>query len=182
MSSSNGSGGFSKIVFLMVLIPLFVTVVGGLLVELLKPKEVFVGSGSQATPTTSAPNPETASRASAIKKLIVKKWTVANSPSVYGDTVVEFTEHGQLIRTYYRIIVGNEVTHFPYQITPDGEIKTEPLLNLKLVNLTGDELVLSWNGTVVHYKRGWYWWEIALMVCGGVLFVIICAVIKQMGK
>ena len=136
---------------------------------------VFSGKSDSAShaETRSAGN-----KAREVNSLLVRKWNIADSPTLFGDTHVEFTNQGQVIRTYYRRIIGDEVTHYRYQITDDGQLYSDPSINLKLVKLTSSELVLSWNGTVAHYKRGWYWWEIVLAVLGVIVVVIVCAIVK----
>src|SRR5262245_35576357 len=48
--------------------------------------------------TVSEPPPQTL--APKIRQLIVRKWPIDNPPQLYGDLAVEFTDLGQVIRTY----------------------------------------------------------------------------------
>jgi len=196
MSSQGGS--FLKSILFFVLIPLFVFVAGGLAVEYLKPKQEFRGAevaapqsgtgkdsakGPEATPATAvAPGPNP--RVTAMKELLVKKWHIKKDPTGWGDMEVEFTDYGKVVRTYKRLVVSDAIETYSYEITPEGEIRSSDKPDLKLVKLTKDELTLDWgknqlgNLEIAEYKRGWYWWEIALIVGGIVLFIIICVVIK----
>ncbi len=196
MTSDNTGGGVSRNVILSVLLTLFVTVIGGLLVEYLKPGQSYTNpTAVQAagaapvqgppplptipplpqapTPQAPAPPPQSA----LIQNLLVKKWYAVESPTLFGDTQAEFTPYGKVVRTYYRQLVGNSVTSHPYQIAADGTLSSDAATNLQLVHVSNDELVLSWNGTVVRYKRGWHWWEITLLSVGGVLLLVILGVL-----
>jgi hypothetical protein len=197
MSIPNQGGVLKNMIFFVV-IPLFVFVAGGLAVEYLKPKPDY-GSGMPATsgsagttsPTTSGSagtnssatpgpgaQPMPSTRAAEMKALLVKKWYIVEKPKAYGDLEVEFTEFGKVVRTYKRLIISDAVETYNYQITPEGELKSDAP-NLQLVKLTKDELTLNWgNNEVASYKRGWYWWEIALIVGAIVLFIIICVGLK----
>jgi hypothetical protein len=167
-------------VVLFVLIPLLITVGGGLLVEYIKPNPVYVGSGQGAV-TPGAP--VDSGKAAEVKKLLVETtWQVAEKPTVYGDTKVEFTSGGQVIRTYYRKLLGDEVTTHSYEVTPSGDLESEGKTNLELISLTKDQLVLSWDGTIVHYKRGWYWWEAGLAGAAAFVFLLIVACVKASSR
>jgi hypothetical protein len=193
-------GGVLKSIIFFVLVPLFVFIVGGLAVEYLKPKQEFRGSDVQSaaapagtgkdservstTSTAPAAPPGPGPRAAAMKEMLVKKWHVKKDPTGWGDMEVEFTDYGKAVRTYKRMVVSDAVESFSYEITPEGELVSKDLPNLRLVKLTKDELTLNWgknqfgNEEIAEYKRPWYWWEIALIVGGIVLFVIICIAIK----
>ncbi len=112
-----------------------------------------------------------------IQQLLVKKWSVPfnEKPLFYGDLNVEFTDRGQVIRTYLRKLIPNEVTSHPYEILDNLEIKSE--IDLRLLKLTNNELILSWEGSIVHYKRDMYWWEVILSILGTVLCLIILRVV-----
>jgi hypothetical protein len=84
-----------------------------------------------------------------------------------------------VVRTYYRRLIPDEVTTHPYEVTEDGQLKSSPRTNLKLLKLTNDELILSWDGTVAHYKRGWSWWAIGLAAVGAVLVAIVVSALKR---
>jgi hypothetical protein len=121
------------------------------------------------------PSPESTE----IRKLLIQKWHIDERPAMFGDLEVEFTDQNQVIRTYYYRLAPNAVTSYSYQVTEDGQLKATPKIDLKLVKITKDELVLSWDGTVAHYKRGWYWWEIALAIVGVLLLIAIIAIVKE---
>src|SRR5436309_15466401 len=119
MSQPHQSGGFTKNLLLVVLIPLLVAIVGGLLVEYLKPSPSYTPQGTQDT-CAQKPSPST-SLAPQIRKLLVRKWNIIQQPTMYGDLQVEFTDYGQVIRTYYRTFIPDEVTTHPYEVTEDGQ-------------------------------------------------------------
>lgn len=185
MTTTSEGGGFTRTA-LFVLVSLFVTVVGGLLVEYLKPKQSFTtptGAATNAAPAAPLPTAAPpAPRGAEIQNLLVKKWNAAETPQLFGDVRVAFTPYGQVVRTYYRQLIGETVTTHPYQVAADGTLSSDAATNLRLVHVSNDELVLSWDGAVVQYKRAWYWWEIALAVAGGVLLLAIIAVAQQAGK
>lgn len=183
----NGSGFYRTLLF--ILISLFVTVIGGLAVEYLKPQQVY--NNPSAVPGATPPPAgmpvsqptQNQLRAAAIQNLLVKKWNAAETVHLFGDVRVVFTPFGQVVRTYYTQLLGETVTTHPYQVAEDGTLSSDATTNLKLVHVSNDELVLSWNGTVAQYKRAWYWWEIALMVVGGILLLgIYFAGLKAMMK
>ncbi len=194
MSSENKGSNFLKGLGFYVILPIFVAVIGGLAVEYLRPRQVFYGpaqtgttSQNTVTPVVNtspnnvqpAPTPPKNTFRDKMRKLLTRTWYARQNPQIHGDISVEFTENGQVIRNHYTVLVGNTSSNNWYKITEDGQLQSDPKVNLKLVKLTDNELILSWNGAVTHYKRGWYWWEIGLVVGGVALFILFVIVVSK---
>jgi hypothetical protein len=188
--SQNGKSSFGwfKILVLFILTPLVLTVVGGLLVEWLKP--TFLGTAPTSvtpnggTSTASAPafqDPAQFRKANTLK-LLVGKWNVIETATIYGDKEVEFTPNGQLIRTTNLIAYGNITSSYPYTIDDDGEIRTDSSLGLRLITVSADELKLAWGGlggeTIVGYRHPWPQWMIWLAGAGLIGLCILGAIMK----
>lgn len=165
----------SKTTLLRVLIPLFVTVVGGLMIEHLKPEKAYtpVDAHDARKPKLS----QDVFTAADIQQLLAKKWSVPfyNKPSLYGDLNVEFTDRGQVIRTYFRSLIPDEVTSHPYEVSDNGQLKSD--MDLRLLKISNDELILSWEGSITRYKREMYWWEVTLTILGTVLGLMILKIL-----
>ena len=88
-----------------------------------------------------------------IRRILVGKWSVPAliAPQAYGDTDVEFTNSGHVIRTYKRNIISDKTTSYTYKVLENGQLESNT--NLKLVKLINDELILSWEGEIISYRR-----------------------------
>jgi hypothetical protein len=166
MSETEGSTKASGCLYCLWL-PLFVTFVGGLSVEYVKPEKSFAPEPPKfASPINSTTKPtveSTPSNGADIRRLLVRKWRRPwLDAGGYGEASVEFTEFGQALRT--RMSDGNSaVTNLSFLVDDTGKLSSSKEGELALVKVSEYELVLSWNGSVAYYRGSWYWYEYVLI-------------------
>lgn len=165
---------------LTLVLPIVITIVGGLAVEYLKPREGSPKSNAVAAADVAPAAP--AGQTHPYAKLILGKWSAESSGVLFGEISVEFSRNGQMVRKHQE--GGIEFSEaLTYSIDASGQLSTNPATNVRLINVSDSDLTLSWPVALgqrsANYKRPWTMWHFGLAAGAFCILAVIGKILES---